>query len=219
MKVLTTDFPPFTERQQELLEELKAAVDLKNRKKEIDDISVKVARFALKPLPKESRYNGLVLEVPTCGGRLVSGECKIKLGFADFHPDLPLWAKNHFIKWVLSHRTGFSKSYSRMVLRETGLVGIETGMPGEPEKLEDIERWELIKQKVLELRSVKENDIKRVDHQHYLQDRKRIKKPSATWTMVIDKLTDEKLLPRKITRQAFKKLLKIHFPYFHWDKV
>lgn len=48
---------------------------------------------------------------------------------------------------------------------------------------------------------------------------KRTRKNSATWDMVIDKLVEEKLLPTKITPQAFRKSLKKHLPDIPWEKV
>lgn len=51
------------------------------------------------------------------------------------------------------------------------------------------------------------------------KERKRIRKNSATWEMVIDKLVEERLLTRKISPQAFKEWLKRHFPDYPWGKV
>jgi hypothetical protein len=230
MKTPTLDFPPLTPRQLDLLEELKAEIEklatlsaldheVPKINKKIDELSVKALRFALKNLPKESRRPGFVLEVPTLGGRLLfTGEYELRPGFANFHPDLPPWAKNHFVNWIREQRAGLRRYDAREVLRETGIVGIETGMPGPPIGLEDIERWELIKQRVLELRGVKKEESQDDDLQHLLQDRnrkkitpvmlqkarikkerKRTRKPSATWVIFIDKLVEEKLLPEIIS--------------------
>jgi hypothetical protein len=257
MKNPPPDFPPFTQRQLDLLEELRAEIEkltalsaldpeVPKINKRIDELSVKALRFALKNLPKESRRPGFVLEVPTFGGRLLfTGEYEIKPGFGDFHQDLPPWAKNHFIEWIRYHRAGFRRYDGREVLRETGIVGIETGMKP-PISLEDIERWELIKKRVLELRGVEQegkqdNDLEHNDNddlQHWVENRNRIKitpemlkkactkketkrtrKIFTTWKMVIDKLVEDKLLPRKITSQAFKKGLKKHFSDYSWEKV
>lgn len=260
MKNSSPDFPPLTQRHLDLLKELKAEIEKRDALSaldpempkiniRIDDLSIKVGRFALKNIPKESRLPGKILMVvPTYGGRLLPGEhiLEMKPGFGNFHPDLPLWAENHFIKWIQEHRAGFRRYDSREVLRETGIVGIETGMPGPPIKLKEIERWDLIKQRVLELRGVKKqetenDDLKETENDdlhHWLQDRNRMKitpamvknalikkerkrtrKISATWDMVIDKLVKEQLLTRKITRQAFRNSLRKHFPDYPWDKV
>ncbi|MFI5329903.1 MAG: hypothetical protein ACHQ2F_02530 [Desulfobaccales bacterium] len=237
----TPDFPPFTKRKSDLIEELKAEIEkrdahsaldpeMPNINKRIDDLSIKVGRFALKNIPKEIRHPGKIfMVVPTYGNRLLPGEhiLEMKPGFAIFHPDLPPWAKDHLIKWIREHRAGIWRYDGREVLRETGIVGIETGMPGPPIDIEDIRRWELIKQRVLELRGVKQEesqdddlDENESDDLHRTkEERKRTRKPSATWEMVIDKLVEEKLLPRKISPQAFKKSLKKHFPDYPWKKV
>jgi hypothetical protein len=49
--------------------------------------------------------------------------------------------------------------------------------------------------------------------------RKRTRKPSATWDMVIDKLVEEKMLPKKMTRQAFKKQWEKHVPDIPWNTI
>lgn len=217
----TPDFPPFTPRQLARLEELKAEIEKRDAllaldpgmpkiNERIDELSVKVLRFASKNIPKNSRRPGeFSIEVPTYGGRLLPGEhrLEIKPGFCVFHPDLPPWAGNHFIRWSLEHRALFRRWDGREVLRETGIVGIETGIKRH-ENFEDIERREHIKRRVLELRGVAEETGK-----------KRTRKPSATWNMVIDTLVEEKLLSNKITYQAFKKWLKQHFYDYLWDNV
>jgi len=237
------DFPPLTEKHQELLKELKAEIEnlanlsaldpeIPKIRKSIDDLSVKVLRqFALKNLPKKSRRTGFYLEVPTYGGRLLfNGKYEIKLGFGSFHPDLPLWAKDYFINWIRMHRSGLWRYDGREILRETGIVGIETGMKGAPMPFEEIERWEHIKRRVLEIRGVKEEETQDnhledkvtstiLKKAHLKQERKRTRRPSATWEMVIDNLVKEKLLPEKITPQALKKSLKKQFPDYPWDKV
>jgi hypothetical protein len=121
------------------------------------------------------------------------------------------------------HRSGIRRYNSRDVLRETGIVGIETGMQRPPIALEEIERWEHIKRRVLEIRGVKgeeSQDDHLVDNKNSdLQGKKRTRKPSATWEMVIDILVKEKLLPKKITPQALKQSLKKHFPDYAWVTV
>jgi hypothetical protein len=280
MKNPTTDCPPFTKRQLDQLEDLKAEIEkrdslsasdpefpkiIKRIDKRIDDLSVKALRFGLlKNLPAESRRPGFFLEIPTHGGRLPrSGEYEIPTlpGFGEFHPDLPFWAKEHFVKWIRQLRSGLRRYDAHDVLPETGIVGIETGMPGPPIELEDIEHWELIKRRVLELRGVPKAENEDDDSglipavpieskppqgqappytltelQQELHgrmkvapakareartknERKRTRKNSATWDMVIDKLVDEKLLPKKITPQALRGCLKRHFPDFPWHMV
>ena len=190
---------------------------------------------------------------------MLAGEhrLEIKPGFAIFHPDTPLWAKNHFIEWIREHRAGFRRYDGREVLRETGIVGIETGMKS-PIDFEDIKRWELIKERVLELRGVQKEESEDDDSdlipaispalaiesspyplgelEEELQNKtrvtpemlkkarsekkgKRTRKNYATWDMVIDTLVEEKLWPRKTTRQAFKKFLNERFPDIPWDEI
>ncbi|MBM4276200.1 MAG: hypothetical protein FJ134_17365 [Deltaproteobacteria bacterium] len=89
MKNPTLDFPPFNPRQLDLLEELREEIinleafppgapktgiqipEFYEIQKRIDELSVKALRFALKPRSAESRRPGFVLEVPSCGGRLL----------------------------------------------------------------------------------------------------------------------------------------------------
>lgn len=276
MKNSSPDFPPFTKRQLDLLEEIKVEnsklstpsslyPEVIKIRKRIDELSIKALRFAFKNYPAESRRPGFFLEVPSSGGRLLlNGEYKISPGFGDFHPDLLPWAEDHFIEWIRMHRSGILRYDSRDVLRETGIVGIETGMKP-PIKLEDIERRELIKQRVLEIRGVRKEEnedddsdlipavnlASPIEHkspqgqtppytldelQNELQnrtkvtpamlkkartkqERKRTRKNFATWDIVIDNLVEEKLLPDKITPQAFRKWLKKHFHDYPWNKV
>ena len=171
MKDSTPDCPPFTRLQLDRLEELKAEIEKRDTlsaldpevpkiNKRIDELSVKVSRFALKNIPKESRRPGeFIIELPTYGGRLLAGKhrLEIKPGFAIFHPDTPLWAKNHFIEWIREHRAGFRRYDGREVLRETGIIGVKIGMKS-PIDFEDIKRWELIKERVLELRGVQKEE-------------------------------------------------------------
>ncbi len=146
MKDSTPDFPPFDKRQLDRLEELKAEIEGRDAFSALDpempkinerikDLSVIVARFALKNIPKESRRPGkFITEVATYGGRLFPGEhwhnayLEVKPGFAIFHPELPPWAKKYFVKWIQECRAGVWGPDDREVLRKTGIVGIETGM-------------------------------------------------------------------------------------------
>ena len=223
MKNSTPDCPPFTRRQLDRLEELKAEIEKRDAlsaldpkvlkiNKMIDELSVKALRFTLKNIPKESLRPGKFLFVFNSTGEYA----EIKPGFGDFHPDLPSWAKDHFIKWIMEQRAGLWRYDARDVLRETGIVAIETGMK-RPIDLADIEHWELIKRRVLEIRGVKEEEI--LKNARTKKKRKRTRKNSATLDMVIDKLVEEKLLPKKITHQAFKKSLKKHLPDYSWDEV
>jgi hypothetical protein len=172
LKNSSNNFLTFTRRQLDLLDELREEIEKRGAlsaldpgmpkiNKRIDELSVKVLRFAFKNLPKDSRRHGeFIIEVPTAGGRLLPGkhQLEIKPAFGIFHPDLPLWAKDHFIRWIREHRAGLWNYDARNVLRETGIVGIETGMMGPPKELAEIERWERIKERVLELRKVKKEE-------------------------------------------------------------
>lgn len=45
------------------------------------------------------------------------------------------------------------------------------------------------------------------------------RKDFAPWDWVIEKLVEEGFLPKKISRQALKRLLKNRYPYYPWDEV
>lgn len=274
MKTPTSDFPPLTRRQLDLLEGIKAekekfktlaprdlkagtrVPELYKIQERIDDLSVKALRSGLlRGRPAESRRPGFFLESYYHEGRLVATGDEIKPAFGDFHPDLLPWAKNHFIEWIRMLR--FRRHDARETLRETLIVGIETGMR-RPEDLADIERFELIKQMVLRLRAVKdENDdslhtspagtdepppktfaemlekarkrrvvtakmLNRAQQQYKLhpkKKRKRATKNLSTWDAVIEILWEKGLLTKKMTRIAFKKMLKIQFPGDSWDEI
>lgn len=268
----TPDFPPLTPRQLELLKAIKTEKEkLKNLppcdpktlmqvpefyeiQERINDLSVKALRSGLlKGRPAESRRPGLLLVFDSTGEY-----AKILAGFGDFHPDLEPWALNHFIEW--RRNLPLQRYDARDILRETGIISIETGIKS-PIDFEDIERRELIKRRVLELRGAKDiededddmtpqmspavtngptlntsgekiekyrgivvtDEMLKVAKWEYKarpeKKRKRTRKTSATWDMVIDKLVEENLLPTKITRQAFRKWLKNHFPDYPWEKV
>lgn len=145
-----TPFPPLTRRQRKLLEDLRAAIEkLKTLpienfttwtkiRKTIDDLSVRVARFALKPLQAKTRQPGFFLEAHRCGGRLSHVSQEIKPGFGVFHPEIPTWAKKYLVDWIQMLR--LQRADAREVLRETGVVSIETGLK-RPGKFADIECW------------------------------------------------------------------------------
>jgi hypothetical protein len=214
---------PFTRLQLDRLGELKAELEKRDALSaldpempkinlRVDELSVIIARFGIKNLPKESRRPGEILFVFNSTGEYA----EIKPGFGVFHPDLPSWAKEHLIKWIREHRAGFWRPDGRDVLRETGIVGIETGMKAPIDWDDIVERkivaahWELIKHRVIELRDVDDKKGKLT---------KRTRKNNATWNWVIDKLVEEKLLPKKITRQAFKKQWKKYVPGICWKTI
>jgi hypothetical protein len=119
----------------------------------------------------------------------VATGAEIKPAFGDFHPDLPLWAKNHFIEWIRMLRCG--RDDSRDILRGTGIVGIETGIM-RPEDLTLLMR-------VIELRgSEGEGNLTG-------KKRKRTRKERNSWNWVIRKLVDEQACPVEITYDASKK--------------
>lgn len=130
MKDFTPDFPPFTKRQLDRLEELKVAIEKRedHLSERIDELTRTVLRFVLKEIPKEFRGpSKLNIEAPTYGGRLLPGKhrLEIKLGFGDFRPDCPSWTKNHCVEWIQRQR-GQKEGYK--TLRKTKIVGIETGV-------------------------------------------------------------------------------------------
>jgi hypothetical protein len=243
MKNPTPDFPPFTRRQLDLLEEIKAAKeelrtlpssDPKRRLKiqrKIDDLSVKALRSGmLKGRPAESRRPGFCLVFDSHGKY-----AEVLPGFGDFHPDLPPWAKHHFIEWIRMLR--LQRHDARDILRKTKIVGIETGVRS-PEDVTLFLRF-------LELREFKEEedlivsalaDASPLDPSVKVQkdtrliptnelsevkekERKRTRKERRSLKWVIKKLVEEGLLPKEITPQALKKRLKTHYPEWPWEKV
>ena len=136
------DFPPLTLRQLELLEAIKADKEKLRTlppwdpetgtwvpesykiQERIDALSVKaLASGLMKNRPAETRRPGFCLVFDS------RGECaEISPGFADFHPDLPSWAKDHFFEWISMLRSGIRRPDARRILRKTKIVGIETGM-------------------------------------------------------------------------------------------
>jgi hypothetical protein len=169
----TSGFPPLTRRQLDLLEAIKAekeklktlaprdlktgtrAPELYKIQERIDDLSVKALRSGLlRGLPAESRLQGSRLVVRALADSPGEYVVLVLPGSGDFHPELPQWAVNHFIEWI---RLQTLQKEGRETLRETGIVGLETGIK-RPIDFSDIERWELIKLRVLELRGVKDED-------------------------------------------------------------
>jgi hypothetical protein len=213
----TPDFSPLTPRQLALLEEIKAekeklrnlppgdpetgtrVPDFYGISNRIDDLSVKALRSGLlRGRPAESRRHGFRLKLDS------HGEYEDVLpGFGDFHPELPLWAVNHFVEWIQMLR--LRRHDARDFLRATKIVGIETGMK-RPEDLTLLAR-------VLDLRGF-EGEGNLTEKQ-----RKRTRKERNSWDWVIGKLVEEGLLPRKITHQALKKMLKNRYPEWPWEAV
>ena len=156
MKNSSPDFPQLIQRHLDLLKELKAEIEnlatlssvdpeVTIIRKRIDELSVKALRqFALKNSPAESRHPRFVYDSHGKYSGVLPGLCK-------FHPDIPSWAVKHFREWI--PMLPLHRYDAHEVLRETGIVGIETGMK-RPEESDDIERCELIKQRVLEIRGV-----------------------------------------------------------------
>lgn len=230
MKTPTPDFPPLTTRTKELLEKIKAlkekqktlppsdpgtllqVLEFSKIQEEINEVSVKALRSGvLRGRPAESRRPGFSLVFDSTGEN-----AEIRPNFGDFHPDLEPWALKHFIEW--RRKLPFQRYDARDILRETGIISIEVGIKS-PRDFEDIKRWELIKRKVLELRGVEEENLEMLKKARTEKKKKRTRKNSATWNMVIDELVKEGLLPQKITPQAFKKSLKKHFPDIPWDEI
>jgi len=245
MKSSAPGFPTLTARQKSLLEEIESLKEeLKTLppwdpktgtwphefyeiQKRIDDLSVKALRSGLlRGFPAESRRQGFRLVFDP------NGEvAKLLPGFGDFHPELPPWAESHFIEWI--QMLPLRRHDARETLREIGIVSIETGMK-RPIDFADIERWALIRRRVLELRgaemqeklrkgTVVTDEMLKIAKEECkdLTDtkRKRTRKNSATWDWVIEKLVEEGLLTKKISQQAFKKMLKGRWPDYPWHKA
>ena len=226
----TSDFPPLTPRQLELLEAIKAekeklrslppwdpktgtwVPEFYEIQEKIDGLSVKaLASGLMKNRPAESRRAGkFIIEVPSCGGRLLfNGEYEISPGFADFHPDLPSWAKDHFIEWIRMLRSGIQRPDASKILRKTKIVGIETGMK------RPIDMTFLIR--VLELRGYDPDKEKRTR-----------KAGRQSWKRVIEKMVEEGLVKKVKTPsgheknpsvQAFKKMLKNRYSFHPWNET
>jgi hypothetical protein len=237
----TPDFPPLTPRQLELLEAIKAekeklktlppwdpktgtwVPEFYETLKRIDTLSVKaLASGLMKNRPAESRRPGeFIIEVPTCGGRLLlDGEYEISPDFSDFHPDLPSWAKDHFIEWIRMLRSGIQRPDASKILRKTKIVGIETGM----KRLKDM----TFLKRVLELRGYAVTDEMLKQREAEKKKRTRTRKEDRPWWRVIKKLVEEGLLKKVKTPlghekppsvQAFKKMLKNHYPFHPWDET
>ncbi len=158
MKNSTPDFPPITPRQRSLLEEIKAenekfralppgdpktgiqVPEFYEIQKRIDELSVKALRSGLlRSRPAETRRPGFSLVFDSTGEY-----AEVLPRFADFHPELPHWVRNHFVEWIRMLR--LRRHDAREVLRETKIVGIETGM----KRPKDI----TLMMRVLELRGV-----------------------------------------------------------------
>lgn len=268
----TPDFPPLTPRQLTLLEKIKAekeklrtlppwdpetgtwVPEFYRIQKRIDDLSVKALRSGLlRGLPAESRRPGFRLVFDS------HGECgRFLPGAGDFHPELPPWAENHFIEWIKIQRS--LRKEGRETLRETNIVGLESGIK-RPKNISEVERWELIRKRVLDLRGAKEKEdedgnmspqmnppvanestlntmaekiekyrvvvitdamLKSAKQQSKTRTgkkRERTRKYYTPMDMVIDKLVEEGLLSKKISHQAFKKMLMNHLPDFPWNKI
>ena len=118
MKNPTPDFPPLTLRQLELLEAIKAdkeklatlppwdpetgtwVPESYETQERIDELSVKALRSGLlRGLPAESRRPGFLLVFDSTGEY-----AKVLPGAGDFHPELPIWAKDHLVEWIQQQR-------------------------------------------------------------------------------------------------------------------
>jgi hypothetical protein len=237
----TSDFPPLTPRQLELLEAIKAekeklrslppwdpktgtwVPEFYEIQEKIDDLSVKaLASGLMKNRPAESRRPGkFIIEVPTCGGRLLlDGKYKISPGFSDFHPDLPSWAKDHFFEWIMMVRSGIRRPDGHRILRKTKIVGIETGM----NRLKDM----IFLKRVLELRGYAVTDEMLKQREAKETKRTRTRKEDRPWWRVIEKLVEDGLVKKVKTPsgneknpsvQAFKKMLKNRYPLHPWDET
>ncbi|MCK9374767.1 MAG: hypothetical protein M0P73_01310 [Syntrophobacterales bacterium] len=228
MKDSTLECPPFTRRQLDLLEKLKAEIEKRDAlpalgpevpkiNKRIDELSVKaLASGLMKGRPAESRRPGkFLLEFNSTGEY-----AEIKPGFGDFHPDLPSWAKDHFIRWIREHRAGIWGPDDRKILRKTKIVGIETGMK------RPVDMTFLIR--VLELRGYEaKDDPDKEDGRISKKKKKRTRKEDQPWWRVIEKLVEEGLVKKVKTPsgeknpsvQAFKKMLKNRYSFHPWDET
>jgi len=254
MKNPNPDFPPLTLRQLELLEAIKAdkeklatlppwdpetgtwVPESYETQERIDELSVKALRSGLlRGLPAESRRPDFLLVFDS------RGECEeISPGFADFHPELPIWARDHLVEWIQRQRR---RKEGRKNLRKTNIVGIETGMRPPINLSLMIRTLELRGAKMEEdpigsaiandppLDTLTEmlNESQRMWADKMSDDAgereatekklTRVRKEWGSWKSVIRQLVKEGLLPKIITPQAFRKRLNRLYPAIPWNKV
>jgi hypothetical protein len=262
------DFPPLTTRQKILLDEIKSlkeelealppwnpqtmtwVPEFYEIRKKIDEYTVKLIRSGV-----IKRGTDKLFYFPPEAFAWAKKKRLDKPQIQHYyHPQLPSWAREYLEEWIPMRQL---REDGPATLRETGVVGLETGMK-RPKNGSEIKRWELIRRRVFELRGAKyeENEvddgdgdgdmspamanepppytlaeiieglrdemIKNAKPQYKAckkKKRKRTRKNSASWDMVIDKLVEEKLLTKKITHQAFRKSLEKHLPDTPWNKV
>jgi hypothetical protein len=160
------DFSPLTQRDLNLLEELKAKKNnlqalseinpefdekLRTIKKEIDDISVKLLRSGAIKRGPDKLYH-FPPEALAWAKKKKLDKPQIQ---HSYHPQLPDWAKEHLAEWIQMQRL---RENGRETIRRTGVIGLETGMK-RPRDLKLFFR-------VLELRDVKETDDSDLQDDH-----------------------------------------------------
>lgn len=208
------DFPPLTARQRFLLDEIKSlkeelealppwdpktgtwVPEFYEIQKKIDDLSVKALRSGLlRGLPAESRRPGFLLVFDSTGEY-----AKVLPGAGDFHPELPPWAENHFVEWLQIQRL---RKEGRETLRETKVVGLETGMK-RPKDFSEIECWELIRRRVLELRGTKdeENEVNEVDDDDDMSPAMANESPPYTLAEIQEELRDRMRVTSEMIENA-----------------
>lgn len=275
MESSAPDFPPLTARQKFLLNEIKSlkgelealppwdpktgtwVPEFYKIRKEIDEYTVKLIRSGL-----IKRGTDKLFYFPPEAFAWAKNKRLDKPQIQHYyHPQLPSWAREYLEEWIPMRQL---REDGLATLRETGVVGLETGMK-RPKDGSEIERWELIRRRVLELRGAKDEENEEDDDddmspymspplanesppytlaeiQEELRDRmrvtpemlkhakqqykactekkrKRTRKNSAPWDLVIEKMVAEGLLTKKISHQAFKEMLKRRWPDYPWNKV
>jgi hypothetical protein len=176
-------------------------------------------------------------------------EMRVLPGAGDFHPDLPPWAVKHFIEWIQIQRlrkggrknlrktklvgleTGMKRPRDlKLFFRTVELRGVEEKGGPEREDSPTPEAWDETLEKSRKL-LVTEEMLRNAEEQHKAEEKKRksrIRKEIGSWNWVIKKLVEEGLVEKVKTQsgieknpsvQAFKKMLKNHYPYYPWDEI
>ncbi|MBM4272901.1 MAG: hypothetical protein FJ134_00330 [Deltaproteobacteria bacterium] len=158
-----------------------------------------------------------------------------------YHPELPTWAISHLEDWIQRQRLRGKEG--RKTLRKTKVEGLETGMKRpwdmaflirvlelrgfviEDDQLaaamEDEPSLNTLKDILERSRMVVTDEmLENVKRQEgNAREKKRTRKERNPWHKVIKILVNERWLPKKISPQAFKEMLKQRYPSWPWGKV
>uniref|UniRef100_A0A7C3WIZ3 Uncharacterized protein n=1 Tax=Desulfobacca acetoxidans TaxID=60893 RepID=A0A7C3WIZ3_9BACT len=209
---------------------------LREINKKIDELSVKILRGgAILSRPAESRHPGFRIVFDSPGN-----SAKILPGAVDFHPELPPWAEGFFVEWIQGQRL---REKGRETLRKTKIPGLETGMHpprdmtlmlrvlelrGAVQEDDTLIEVTAIEPPLDTMAEMMEKSRKLVTEEMIKngapggnpeKKRARVRKERRSWKFVIRNLVKDGLLPKEITPQALKRMLKVHYPEWPWDEV